>query len=142
MCVFFFVIYNCYHSLFLVWSFYSLFSCFKFFFFKQKTAYEMRISDWSSDVCSSDLNRPRRDPGERMAPHELDESRDRERGPAPHAEPGGGHMDIQNARRLALLVIAGHQHQPRPRADEQQRQPQAEQPGGQDRKSTRLNSSH
>src|SRR3546814_5712897 len=27
-----------------------------FFFFKQKTAYEMRISDWSSDVCSSDLD--------------------------------------------------------------------------------------
>src|SRR3546814_4877848 len=34
-----------------------------FFFFKQKTAYEMRISDWSSDVCSSDLNRTRRGPG-------------------------------------------------------------------------------
>src|SRR3546814_3670605 len=31
-----------------------LFMC--FFFFKQKTAYEMRISDWSSDVCSSDLD--------------------------------------------------------------------------------------
>src|SRR3546814_7125698 len=30
-----------------------------FFFFKQKTAYEMRISDWSSDVCSSDLNAER-----------------------------------------------------------------------------------
>src|SRR3546814_7057172 len=30
-----------------------------FFFFKQKTAYEMRISDWSSDVCSSDLIEPR-----------------------------------------------------------------------------------
>src|SRR3546814_16430085 len=29
-----------------------------FFFFKQKTAYEMRISDWSSDVCSSDLIEP------------------------------------------------------------------------------------
>src|SRR3546814_17337894 len=29
--------------------------CYLFFFFKQKTAYEMRISDWSSDVCSSDL---------------------------------------------------------------------------------------
>src|SRR3546814_5262175 len=29
-----------------------------FFFFKQKTAYEMRISDWSSDVCSSDLREP------------------------------------------------------------------------------------
>src|SRR3546814_3068583 len=31
-----------------------------FFFFKQKTAYEMRISDWSSDVCSSDLSAPLR----------------------------------------------------------------------------------
>src|SRR3546814_15467775 len=31
-----------------------------FFFFKQKTAYEMRISDWSSDVCSSDLRGFRR----------------------------------------------------------------------------------
>src|SRR3546814_13110389 len=29
---------------------------YSFLFFKQKTAYEMRISDWSSDVCSSDLN--------------------------------------------------------------------------------------
>src|SRR3546814_14284375 len=33
----------------------GLFYC-VFFFFKQKTAYEMRISDWSSDVCSSDLD--------------------------------------------------------------------------------------
>src|SRR3546814_4326964 len=33
------------------------FVCLFFFFFKQKTAYEMRISDWSSDVCSSDLAR-------------------------------------------------------------------------------------
>src|SRR3546814_8868330 len=32
-----------------------IFVYFCFFFFKQKTAYEMRISDWSSDVCSSDL---------------------------------------------------------------------------------------
>src|SRR3546814_10216179 len=31
-----------------------IYHCF-FFFFKQKTAYELRISDWSSDVCSSDL---------------------------------------------------------------------------------------
>src|SRR3546814_3548502 len=40
------------------------------FVFKQKTAYEMRISDWSSDVCSSDLRRQgrgrRRDPGPRL----------------------------------------------------------------------------
>src|SRR3546814_10413033 len=35
-----------------MWSLYSIFYV---FFFKQKTAYEMRISDWSSDVCSSDL---------------------------------------------------------------------------------------
>src|SRR3546814_3274289 len=34
-----------------------------FFFFKQKTAYEMRISDWSSDVCSSDLFRGTRPVG-------------------------------------------------------------------------------
>src|SRR3546814_3107091 len=33
----------------------SLVVLFVIFFFKQKTAYEMRISDWSSDVCSSDL---------------------------------------------------------------------------------------
>src|SRR3546814_648873 len=33
----------------------TLFVCIFLFFFKQKTAYEMRISDWSSDVCSSDL---------------------------------------------------------------------------------------
>src|SRR3546814_14278154 len=32
-----------------------------FFFFKQKTAYEMRISDWSSDVCSSDLRQELRE---------------------------------------------------------------------------------
>src|SRR3546814_8256726 len=43
---------------------FSVLSClsiggFCFFFFKQKTAYEMRISDWSSDVCSSDLSASR-----------------------------------------------------------------------------------
>src|SRR3546814_5338337 len=38
-----------------------LLCCLVVFFFKQKTAYEMRISDWSSDVCSSDLG-PEVDP--------------------------------------------------------------------------------
>src|SRR3546814_7653637 len=38
----------------MLWLFSFLYVVF-FFFFKQKTAYEMRISDWSSDVCSSDL---------------------------------------------------------------------------------------
>src|SRR3546814_3285890 len=52
----------------------SFISCY-FFFFKQKTAYEMRISDWSSDVCSSDLtasyqreSRQRRKAGSGPAP--------------------------------------------------------------------------
>src|SRR3546814_4245241 len=40
-----------------------IFLCF-FFFFKQKTAYEMRISDWSSDVCSSDLPSIQYDPSQ------------------------------------------------------------------------------
>src|SRR3546814_8239810 len=40
----------------------SFFADFFVFFFKQKTAYEMRISDWSSDVCSSDLD----DAGDRL----------------------------------------------------------------------------
>src|SRR3546814_4634635 len=40
-----------------------------FFFFKQKTAYEMRISDWSSDVCSSDL------PPSHLAPDAVARSR-------------------------------------------------------------------
>src|SRR3546814_1672755 len=40
------------------------------FFFKQKTAYEMRISDWSSDVCSSDLlRRPQEGRGSRRPDH-------------------------------------------------------------------------
>src|SRR3546814_2797899 len=38
------------------------------FFFKQKTAYEMRISDWSSDVCSSDLHPQSRRLGVKLRP--------------------------------------------------------------------------
>src|SRR3546814_9949417 len=50
-----------------------------FFFFKQKTAYEMRISDWSSDVCSSDLQQPGH-PGQQDGPGQIvedGEQRDR-----------------------------------------------------------------
>src|SRR3546814_3042614 len=43
-----------------------------FFFFKQKTAYEMRISDWSSDVCSSDLGEFGNDRGFIIRQHALD----------------------------------------------------------------------
>src|SRR3546814_3081029 len=43
-----------------------------FFFFKQKTAYEVRISDWSSDVCSSDLwPALRRPPGGQRGPFRV-----------------------------------------------------------------------
>src|SRR3546814_14793697 len=55
-----------------------------FFFFKQKTAYEMRISDWSSDVCSSDL-----------APGDLADLRRRQAAPAAAVELlqlGEGHV--------------------------------------------------
>src|SRR3546814_6795087 len=53
--------YHCTFSYLLLLRLYNLITLFfsffhvVFFFFKQKTAYEMRISDWSSDVCSSDL---------------------------------------------------------------------------------------
>src|SRR3546814_3929568 len=49
-------------TVFFLLSCVSVFAQYFFFFFKQKTAYEMRISDWSSDVCSSDLklSTPRR----------------------------------------------------------------------------------
>src|SRR3546814_9235389 len=43
-----------------------------FFFFKQKTAYEMRISDWSSDVCSSDLRWHRGNRLKAIVPHGAD----------------------------------------------------------------------
>src|SRR3546814_786666 len=46
----------CRYVLFLCFFLYVVCFLFVFFFFKQKTAYEMRISDWSSDVCSSDLS--------------------------------------------------------------------------------------
>src|SRR3546814_6881347 len=54
---------------------------FVFFFFKQKTAYELRISDWSSDVCSSDLHRLRH--------HELRRGRLHHDQHAGHAEGHG-----------------------------------------------------
>src|SRR3546814_5026040 len=53
-----FVISVCISLYFLQFECFLCFLCLRlylFFFFKQKTAYEMRISDWSSDVCSSDL---------------------------------------------------------------------------------------
>src|SRR3546814_16633348 len=68
------------------------------FFFKQKTAYEMRISDWSSDVCSSDLavtEEQARLAGPRLA-HAPDQ-----RGHALHIEGEAGHI-AHRAVRLAM----------------------------------------
>src|SRR3546814_13044404 len=42
--------------IYVLYTVFIIFFCVVFFFFKQKTSYEMRISDWSSDVCSSDLD--------------------------------------------------------------------------------------
>src|SRR3546814_14138967 len=56
-----------------------------FFFFKQKTAYEMRISDWSSDVCSSDLLRAEFD---RLVIDRHATGRDQRVGFAPRAQAG------------------------------------------------------
>src|SRR3546814_2996154 len=98
------------------------------FFFKQKTAYEMRISDWSSDVCSSDLcERPYEDEG--------------------------GDDEAQHGPRRIIACPARNQHACHKRsgsaADEVDRTEQAPHfrfvyslGPHEDRKSTRLNSSH
>src|SRR3546814_3498451 len=59
-----------------------MYRCTVCFFFKQKTAYEMRISDWSSDVCSSDL-------GARVSPATR-RGRPLQRRPRQHRRGGGG----------------------------------------------------
>src|SRR3546814_2125260 len=63
-----------------------------FFFFKQKTAYEMRISDWSSDVCSSDL--------------------------AVEHRGGDARLVFQMLGHRAALVAPARQHHRRPEGDE------------------------
>src|SRR3546814_5581380 len=65
-----------------------------FFCFKQKTAYEMRISDWSSDVCSSDLLDDRR--------HRLQGRVPREQDPGVLAHLGDETVDQGTARRLGV----------------------------------------
>src|SRR3546814_10601360 len=101
-----------------------------FFFFKQKTAYELRMSDWSSDVCSSDLV----DFGVGMM-HPVQ--------PPQQCDPVEGDMLAIN--RQVEQQHAGHHDQPS-RQRQQVEQPDAGLAGPErrteDRKSTRLNSSH
>src|SRR3546814_8763436 len=73
-----------------------------FFFFKQKTAYEMRISDWSSDVCSSDLIG-----ADRPLPGFLDERLDRWRGRLAMIERGCGHRRQVGDRRQLVARRVG-----------------------------------
>src|SRR3546814_5662932 len=77
--------------------------CSFFFFFKQKTAYDMRISDWSSDVCSSDLH----------AEHRARSTRDARRRHREIAVAGDSGIDrlghaasIQSGRCAAFSAIA------------------------------------
>src|SRR3546814_8354413 len=119
-----------------------------FFFFKQKTAYEVRISDWSSDVCSSDL-RGRDKGGEGAVPESANRAaltrqllsaakgwqvkgaeqveRDRD----------GEDEEQQYARRMLQLERPPDLLARRAQAEEKPSERQAD-----DRKSTRLNSSH
>src|SRR3546814_4493790 len=102
---------------------------FVFFFFKQKTAYEMRISDWSSDVCSSDLrifNEFDLFPGGRQGAVHDTSLVDR----GVMAEPAGDHQH-RNLNPLRILCRRSLAEMG-PRTDELL----------QDRKCTRLNSSH
>src|SRR3546814_7298966 len=101
------------------------------FFFKQKTAYEMRISDWSSDVCSSDLQRTLNSVGSRLL-HDCG------------FDPG----DVVTARQFHRTSdgggIGGALHHLVTRVPDADVDAHGDEAGqrGQDRKSTRLNSSH
>src|SRR3546814_3952792 len=76
-----------------------------FFFFKQKTAYEMRISDWSSDVCSSDL------PGLRFE-QRPDRGRDAERGQFVACNPAKGFIVSHEGARRDFAPAQRQQRQP------------------------------
>src|SRR3546814_1427063 len=129
--------------------------CIIFFFFKQKTAYEMRISDWSSDVCSSDL----------QAEDDLDQPAETARGitegKAQAGDDDDDHRDDLGDRTLDALEdrlerrFPGHRRAARMGRDGDDHRDEdrgrgedgvaGAMPGGtdhEDRKSTSLNSSH
>src|SRR3546814_4619778 len=74
-----------------------------FFFFKQKTAYEMRISDWSSDVCSSDLSRRDAVCALATAVRRLSAHRKLRR---PHRRPAIGAADRSEERRVGKECVS------------------------------------
>src|SRR3546814_4942818 len=115
------------------------------FFLNHKTAYEMRISDWSSDVCSSDLDEEAPDP-HRDAEQTIVEGRGRR-------QPGEGRAIVSHARGEGIedlretmrpLVERPREASRQHRGDGGEAEDDQRQHGNceQDRKSTRLNSSH
>src|SRR3546814_6713416 len=104
-----------------------------FFFVKQKTAYEMRISDWSSDVCSSDLRPARAQPrrGRAQAGEEQDPDRRRPGNPPAQAAADLHHERVrpdllrdhpaQGQRRLRRGQLPGPVREHRARPDEARR---------------------
>src|SRR3546814_8934447 len=75
------------------------------FFFKQKTAYEMRISDWSSDVCSSDLQPSKDVPSTRLDQIPIAHLSDRHTFACP-AILVGGIFALDNRSEVQLRLIA------------------------------------
>src|SRR3546814_5240270 len=82
-----------------------------FFFFKQKTAYEMRISDWSSDVCSSDLARGQRHRGQPQQADDGGEHQDADRADRQQHEErdGDGAQEVEQRQQVLLAVAAAQQ---------------------------------
>src|SRR3546814_3175714 len=84
-----------------------------FFFFKKKTAYEMRISDWSSDVCSSDLVVRGRDgdllTGQRSSAHDP-----RRRAEAAHRLDAGDGSEQGRHRVESIDAVVDHRADARP----------------------------
>src|SRR3546814_2756981 len=129
---------DCYRVLVISYCLVSLMvvNCVSSFFFKQKTAYDMRISDWSSDVCSSDLvvvdelhleaadEEPRHQQPEPLVVARLVERLAEALG-ALFRQPLGARLRQDQRQRHDRQAHGGEHHQ-----------------GEEDRKSTRLNSSH
>src|SRR3546814_9475549 len=110
---------------------------FFFFCFKQKTAYEMRISAWSSDVCSSDLGPEADTGGEQSLQPGLVGEEDEigfDDGADQPPELVSRMSVILSARQRLRAGQTAQQQRPRPFVDDGREGP--------DRKSTRLNSSH
>src|SRR3546814_8615056 len=136
-----------------------LFGHWHFFFFKQKTAYELRIGDWSSDVCSSDLMEDMVGPVPVLRGPGIGARRVENR--APHPVDAAHGLPVQSARVVgnALDIVRIDAEKSLPAPPEAGHFPAQIQRGkgdgadagveaghiaaaGQDRKSTRLNSSH